>query len=363
MRPQKSKQILLITALFSLLFYFVLPGIAKENILQLLEKEFQKVVTAARPAVVKVVATQVMPTPQFDPANKTLRITRQNIGSGIVIDTAGHVVTTTFDMDANKIEVVFSDGKVSPAKLIGVDKLMELAVLQAEHKPTIQVKQGNSSKIDTGSWVVTIGSSYGKSPIVSFGIVSGWDTLPDHLCSKLIKINAPVTPGNSGGAVVNTAGEIVGMILAVLTEPNPLDSLIDSILSEGINGDITQLLMHPSLQPQNNQEITFAIPIETVKSVATEIIKHGKVTRGWLGIHIEVGELGINVTQVIKGGPADKVGISPEDIILEFNNAPVQTYGELLRCVGGTAPNTEIRLKIHRDGRDRHYTVKLGKTP
>ncbi len=317
------------------------PSFAKENVLQLLEKEFKKVVTSASPVVVKVIASQATLT-QFSPNIGSMRIVRQDISSGIVLDKDGHIVTTTFNMTPHKIEVIFNNNKTVPAKLIGFDELTDLVVLKSVNKVPMQVKQGDSSKISAGSWVVTIGSSHGDNPIVSFGIVSGRETLPDHPCAELIKINAPVSPGNSGGAVVNTSGEVVGMILAVLTDPNDRNPL--------------QLPM----QMWKGQEITFAVPIETVKSVATEIIKHGKVPRGWLGVDIETKEFSIFVTRVIENSPAHKSGLLPKDIILEFNNAPVKNYAELLRRVGSASPNTEVILKIHRDGREKNYTVKLG---
>ena len=129
----ESKRQQLIIGIFSLLFYAVTPSVANENVLQLLEKEFQKVVTAARPAVVKVVATQIMPAPDAD----KLIFTHQNIGSGIVIDTAGHVVTTTFEMETpSKIEIIFNNRKVSPAKLVGIDTLTDIAVLRVAECPT-----------------------------------------------------------------------------------------------------------------------------------------------------------------------------------------------------------------------------------
>ena len=126
----ESKRQQLIIGMLSLLFYVVTPSVANENVLQLLEKEFQKVVTDARPAVVKVVATQMMSAPLSSDAEK-LVFTRQNIGSGIVIDTAGHVVTTTFEMETpSKIEIIFNNQTVSPAKLVGIDTLTDIAVLQ-----------------------------------------------------------------------------------------------------------------------------------------------------------------------------------------------------------------------------------------
>ena len=371
MYTTKSKHQRLIIGLLSLLFYAVPSSFAGENILQRLEKDFQKVVTDARPAVVKVVATQAVP------------FNRQNIGSGIVIDTTGHVVTTTFEMETpHKIEVIFKNNKVSPAKLVGIDILSDIAVLKAvdpwivpasskkatkagagewvEITPPRSLKWGDSSKIDTGSWVVTIGSSYGNSPIVSFGIVGGWDTLPNQMCGDLIKINAAVTPGNSGGAVINTSGEVVGMILAVLTDPMNINSPVDALFENKDNINLRQFLVQPPLLGNRNQEITFAMPIETVNAVAKEIIEHGKVARGWLGVEVDVGELGVFVTGVIENGPAHKGGLLPEDLILEFNEVSVHSYAELLRCVVSKRPATKVRLKIGRNGTEQHCTVILG---
>ena len=373
----------------SLLLYLVTPSVANENVLQQLEKEFQKVVTAARPAVVKVVATQRMPALPPPDAN-TLVLTRQDIGSGIVIDTDGHVVTTTFEMETpSKIEITFNNGKVSPAKLVGIDTLTDIAVLRVADtertttqpqksqttapvrqrpvsmtrafKTTAPLKWGDSSKIDTGSWVVTIGSSYGHSPIISFGIVGGWDTLPNQLCGELIKINAAVTPGNSGGAVINTSGEIVGMILAVLTEPpKPPNAAIDALLQKRVPPDIAQLLMQAFPQESRTQEITFAMPMEMVRAVAKEIIAHGKVARGWLGVEVEILDVAVFITGVIDGSPAHKSGLLPRDIILEFNEVPVRSYDQLLRCVASERPATKVQLKIGRNGTEHHRTVILG---
>ena len=380
MYATKSKHRQLLIGSLSLFFYVVIPGFANENVLQRLEKDFQKVVTDARPTVVKVVATQAMPE-SLPPNIEALALTRQSIGSGIVIDN-GHVVTTTFEMGApSKIEVILNDKQVFSAKLIGTDRLTDIAVLRivnTPHEPvpptntakpatpdewielTPPLKWGDSSKIDTGSWVVTIGSTYGRSPIISFGIVGGWDTLPNQMCEELIKINAAVTPGNSGGAVVNTSGEVVGMILAVLTEPTRTNSPIDALFKNQGDIDVTQFLAQSSLFGVRHQEITFAMPIETVRAVAKEIIEHGKVARGWLGVEVDIGELGVFVTGVIENSPASKGGLLPKDLILEFNEVPVHSYDELLRCVVSKRPDTKVRLKVGRNGTEQHCTVILG---
>jgi serine protease DegS len=373
MRVKTLKQ-QVISGLIGLLFYAIPFSFANENILQMFEKDFQKIVAGARPAVVKVVATQVNSV-SFQPNPKRLELTRQDIGSGILIDTTGHVVTTTFELGIpNEIEIVFSDGNVSAAKLIGTDTLTDIAVLRIADpypattpskisKAILPIKWGDSSKIDTGSWTVTIGSSYGHSPIISFGIVGGWDTLPDQMCGELIKINAAITPGNSGGAVVNTSGEIVGMILAVLTEPTGINSPANVLFGEQDDIDITQFLVQLSPLGTRNQEIAFAMPIETVHAVAKEIIEHGRVARGWLGVEVDIGEAGVYVTRVIDGSPAHKSGLLPKDVILELDETAVRSYAELLRCVVTKRPDTSVQLKIDRNGTAQHCTVILGEKP
>jgi len=384
MYTRKLKRQLLIIESLSLLLSVAVSGFANESVLQRLEKDFQRIVTDARPTVVKVVATQGVPVP-LSWNTKELALMRQNISSGIVIDTAGHIVTTTFEMGPpSKIEVIFNNKRVSSAKLIGTDVFTDIAVLRATgplrkstpstdaiRSPavpedwiefTLPRKWGDSSKIDTGSWVVTIGGSYGQSPIVSFGIVGGWDTLPNQLCRELIKINAAVTPGNSGGAVLNTSGEVVGMILAVLTEPTATHSPFDTLFEKQDDVDITQFLARSPLAARN-QEITFAMPIETVRAVAKEIIEHGKVARGWLGVEVDIGDVGVLVTGVIENSPAHKGGLLPQDLILEFNEVPVRSYDELLKCVVSKRPNTEVHLKIGRNGTEHYSTVILGETP
>ena len=351
----------LIFGALGLLCSAILSNFANGNVLQMFEKDFQEIVKNVSPAVVKIVATEKS------------AFTRQNIASGIILDADGHVVTTTLEMEApSKIEVIFDDKRVSSAALIGTDMLTDIAVLRiADTSPdpassarsllpkspnetlrfTPPRQWGNSSKIDTGSWVVTIGSTYGDSPIVSFGIVGGWDTLPNQLHGELIKINAAVTPGNSGGAVISTSGEVVGMILAVLTGAN---------LSRSPIGMLLELQDSQPVFGVRDQEITFAVPIETVRAVAEEIIVHGKVARGWLGIEVDVRESGIHVTNIIEDGPADKGGLLPKDCILAFNEIPLRSYGELLKCIANQRPDTAVKLTVDRNGIKQHCTVILG---
>lgn len=344
-----SRFLYLSILLFTNVVFISLSSAADSSMLQVIEKEFKNVVKSSRPSVVKVLASYSFPDnlpDGFDLPDeiKQLTISRQDISSGIIIDRKGHIATTTFTLPPRKIEVIYSDNRKVPAKIVGMDELTELMVLKTETTSPIQTKQNNSEDIDTGSWVFTIGSSQGKHPIVSFGIVSGRENLPTHPCADLIKIHAPVSPGNSGGAVVNMSGEVVGMILAVLIDRNRQNILESQF----------------PLPMLNNQVITFAVPIETVKSVSNQIIKHGKVPRGWLGVDIETRNSRVFVTRVKENSPAEKSGLMPEDIILKFNQTPINNFTELLRCVGNTTPNTEVIIKINRSGNNIHYTIKLG---
>ena len=352
-----------------LILVFCTAGIcyAEENVLQQLENEFKKVVTTSRTNVVKVIATQTKTT-QLPGKNNNVKTLFQNISSGIVLDKEGHIATTTFNLKPNRIVVTLNNDNSIPAKIIGMDELTDLVVLKTEKKLPMQVKSGNSERIDTGSWVITIGRSRGVNPIVSFGIVSGRETLPAHPCNELIKINAPISPGNSGGAVVNTSGEVIGMILAVLTEPYsqtsfPLQLPMQALNQPKITTETKREITIPFQLPidlLNRPEITFAVPIETVNHVASMIIKHGKVPRGWLGVETVTNEIGVIVTSVVTNGPAHKSGILPKDVILEFNKIPVKNFPDLLRCVGSETPNTRIELKIRRRSHEKSYTVKLG---
>lgn len=330
------------SSIVTFLLFMTTFSYAGENILQLFEKDFKKVVTSSRPAVVKVLATY---NSSSEFANTIGKVTlfHQDISSGILLDNKGHIATTTFSMAPNKIEIV-QNGKKFPAAFIGKDDFTDLVVLKANHKFPVAIKHGDSANIDTGSLVLTIGSSQGNHPIVSFGIVSGCEILHAHPCAELLKINAPVSPGNSGGAVVNTSGEVVGMILAVLMQPNQLSAFT----------------MQFPQQMMNKQIITFAVPMDTVKSVAAKIIKHGKVPRGFLGVDLMNKNEGVLVTRVFEDSPAHRSGLLPGDMIQNFNKKPIKTYVELQRRILNSSPNSKVTLKVIRQGNGKNYTIKLG---
>ena len=367
------KSIVLAIALFSACLW---SAIAEASVLQSMEREFQAIVKSVQPSVVEVVATCTVTPQKISGAPGTLlsdnprtALSYENIGSGIIIDAAGHIVTTAGVVEnATEIEVVFKNGKRTSGTLLGIDALTDIAVLSVENDNLPRTRIGDSDQINTGSWVITVGSSYGHSSTLSFGTVSGLEILPDRPFYDAIKINASVNPGNSGGAVVNTSGEIVGVIAAKLEDPylKQISYLLDLKMPE-----LTQeqdFMVKPSTpfgRAWTRSEVGFAIPINTVKHIAKQLTQYGKVPRGWLGVRLEqererTTAVGVRVTGVTKDSPAHKSGIKRQDVIVEFKGKPVHTFLELKKWVASFPPDTRVTVKIYRDGQFLLREVVLG---
>ena len=196
---------------------------ASDDVLRSMEKEFTRIVDNVGPAIVEVTAKK------GNSAQKSQSSAiREDVGTGIIIDREGYIVTTeTVVGGADKIGVVLADEKAFEGKLLGVDPETDIALIKidAENLPTAAL--GDSDKVRPGSWVIAIGRSYGKSPTVSFGIVSGMESLPDRPAYyDAIKINAAVSPGNSGGGVIDMDGRVVGIITAAMVEPRAIDFML-----------------------------------------------------------------------------------------------------------------------------------------
>ena len=370
--------IFLAVALFST---YLCSTIAEESVLQSMEREFQTIVKSVQPSVVEVVATCTATAQKISRNQRTLVaddsetvVYYQNIGSGIIIDSAGHIVTTAGVVEnADGIEVVFANGERASGTLLGVDIPTDIAVLSVEKDNLPQMRIGDSDQINTGSWVITVGSCYGHSPTLSFGTVSGLEILPDRPFYDAIKINASVNPGNSGGAVVNTSGEIVGVIVAKLEDPylkqisHWLNTTTLNTPTLGLPLDQATMLNAgtPFGQFWARSEVGFAIPINTVRHITEQLTQHGKVSRGWLGVRLEqeserTTAVGVRVTGVIKDSPAHKSGIKYRDVIVEFKGKPVHTFLELKKQVASFPPDTRVTVKIYRDGQFLSREVVLG---
>jgi len=267
--------------------------------------------------------------------------TNSGVGSGFILSADGYVMTNAHVIDdADSIYVTLTDKREFKAKLIGVDERTDVAVVKinASNLPVVTI--GDSNKVRVGEWVVAIGSPFGLENTVTAGIVSakGRDT-GDYL--PFIQTDVAVNPGNSGGPLINMQGEVIGINSQIYSRTG------------GFMG------------------ISFAIPIDEAMRVADQLKTSGKVVRG--RIAVAIGEVtkdvadslglpkaqGALVSSVEPGGPADKAGIQPGDIILKFNGHSVDTATDLPRMVGDTKPGTKTSITIWRKGQTRDLPVTI----
>ncbi|QIE24540.1 Trypsin-like peptidase domain protein [Caballeronia sp. SBC1] len=263
------------------------------------------------------------------------------VGSGFIMSADGYVMTNAHVVDdADTIYVTLTDKREFKAKLIGVDERTDVAVvkIQATSLPAITI--GDSNKVRVGEWVLAIGSPFGLDNTVTAGIVSakGRDT-GDYL--PFIQTDVAVNPGNSGGPLINMAGEVIGINSQIYSRTG------------GFMG------------------ISFAIPIDEAMRVADQLKTTGKVTRGRIAVAIgevtkEVADSlglpkaqGALVSSVEAGGPADKAGIQPGDIILKYNGHDVTTATDLPRMVGDTKPGTKATITVWRKGESRDLPITI----
>ncbi len=285
--------------------------------------------------------------PKNAPAPDNPPDTEQNrgVGSGFIVSADGYVMTNAHVVDdADTIYVTLTDKREFKAKLIGVDDRTDVAVvkIQASNLPVVAI--GDSNKVRVGEWVVAIGSPFGLDNTVTAGIVSSKSrNTGDYL--PFIQTDVAVNPGNSGGPLINMQGEVIGINSQIYSRTG------------GFMG------------------ISFAIPIDEAMRVADQLKATGKVTRG--RIAVAIGEVtkdvadsiglpkaeGALVSSVEAGGPADKAGIQPGDIILKFNGRPVDTASDLPRMVGDTKPGTKATVSVWRKGQARDLPITIAETP
>ncbi|HEY9547844.1 MAG TPA: DegQ family serine endoprotease [Solimonas sp.] len=271
----------------------------------------------------------------------------QSVGSGVIVDAGkGYVITNNHVVkDAKEIKVRLNDDREFDAKLVGRDDGTDIAVLQIKADNLTALPLGDSDGLQVGDFVVAIGSPYNLRQTVTSGIVSalGRTGISDGL-GGFIQTDASINPGNSGGALVNLKGELVGV-----------PSMIYS-------------------QSGGNVGIGFAIPVNLVHTIMAQLIEHGSVERGHIGI---VGgqevtpELakalnlpssrGALVGRVLPKSPADKAGIKAGDLIVEANGKPILDFGQLRNMVGLMRVDDKVDLKLYRGGKPKNISVKIGK--
>jgi Do/DeqQ family serine protease len=268
------------------------------------------------------------------------------IGSGVIVREDGYILTNHHVVDgAQEIRIEFPDRRGYDAKLIGSDPPSDLAVLKIDAKDLTTLSLGNSDEVRVGDVVLAVGNPLGIGQTVTAGIISakGRSTgLSDGSFEDFLQTDAPINQGNSGGALVNTNGLLVG---------------------------INSQIVSPS---GGNIGIGFAVPSNMARVVMEQLINKGKVERGHLGIAIQpvtpeiAAKLnlseprGVVVENVISGSAAASAGIRPRDVIVGFNGEPVSDGNSLRNQVAATAPGTEVELTILRDGREQKMRLALG---
>lgn len=267
----------------------------------------------------------------------------QGLGSGFIISADGYVLTNAHVVaESDEVTVRLADAREFKGKIVGVDTRTDVALLKVNASGLPTVKLGNSQNLKVGEWVAAIGSPFGFANTITAGIVSAKGrSLPDENFVPFIQTDVAVNPGNSGGPLLNLRGEVVGINSAIYSRTG------------GYMG------------------VSFAIPIEVALDVSRQLQTTGKVTRGRLGVQIQVltPELaksfglpdtnGVLVASVEPRSPADQAGLQPGDVILTFNGKPVNNANELPRVVAATKPGTSVTLEIWRGGARRAVKTTL----
>lgn len=317
------------------------------------------VVNISVDAKVKTPAFGYSPFPQMDPNDPFYQFFRHFqmpgprggdahehvLGSGFIISPDGVILTNAHVVaNADEVTVKLTDKREFKAKVKGVDKVTDVAVLKINAKNLPTVKIGDSNQARVGEWVVAIGSPFGFENSVTAGIISAKSrSLPDEGYVPFLQTDVAVNPGNSGGPLFNTNGQVIGINSQIYTN------------SGGYQG------------------LSFAIPIDVAMNVEHQLIKNGKVSRGHLGVTIqEVNQdladtfgldkpEGALVSSVEKGSPADKAGIKSGDIILKFDGKDIESSNDLPPLVANVAPGEKATLELWRKGKTRDITMAVGK--
>jgi serine protease Do len=273
---------------------------------------------------------------------------QQGSGSGVIVSKDGYILTNNHVIEgADEITVVYGEGDRYDAKVVGTDPRTDLAVIKIEGKEFPAAKLGDSDKIEVGEWVLAVGNPFELQNTVTAGIISarGRSNVGLAEYEDFVQTDAAINPGNSGGPLVNLNGEVVGINTAIAT------------------------------QTGGNMGIGFAIPINMAKKVMAELIKTGKVTRGWLGVYIQpvTPELknqfklkstdGAIVADVNGGGPAEKAGLKRGDVIVEYQGEKIEDTNHLRNLVAATEVGATADVKVIRDGREKTVKVKIGELP
>ncbi|MFA4975020.1 MAG: DegQ family serine endoprotease [bacterium] len=267
---------------------------------------------------------------------------QHSLGSGFIIDKNGTILTNNHVVSqADEIEVALSNGRKYKAKILGRDEKTDIAIIKIEADNDLPVVMlGNSKILRPGDWVMAIGNPFGLEQTVTVGVVSAKGrVIGGGPYAHFIQTDASINPGNSGGPLFNVKGEVVGINTMIYAA---------------------------------GQGIGFAIPIDLVSSMLTEMISTGGVTHGWLGVAIQTitpdlaksfnlkGEDGALITEVMSDSPAAKAGLKRGDVILSFDDNKIDDPMDLSVAVGQAKPGKESKLKVLRNGEEQEFAIAIG---
>ncbi len=331
-----------------------------------LSSTFAAIAKAVEPAIVNISTTQIVERPRargrvpnrrtpgnefefpldrfFGPFEDGPTAER-SLGSGVIVDKQGYILTNNHVVEqATKIEVRLDDGGRYPAKVIGADVETDLAVIKIEAGKDLPLaKLGNSDSVQVGDWVLAFGSPFGLQATVTAGIISAKDraNLGEQF-QRFIQTDAAINPGNSGGPLVNIAGEVIGINTAIITS------------NRGYDG------------------VGFALPSSEAIKVYNDIVRHGRVTRGSIGVSFNEerssnaivlkslgAEHGIILESVEAGSPADKAGLKAGDVITTVNGTPVRTGVDLVNPIANTPVGNKVRITYLREKAKKEVEVSV----
>jgi serine protease Do len=272
---------------------------------------------------------------------------RRGTGSGVIITADGYILTNNHVAgDADEIKIKLADGRELKARRIGADPETDLALIKVDAQNLPFATLGDSSKLEQGEWVIALGSPFGLEQTMTAGIVSATSRdLNSGPYDSYIQTDASINPGNSGGPLVNMSGEVVGINTMIYSRSGG---------SEGIG---------------------FAVPSNLAKKVYQQLLKNGRVSRGYLGVHLQAltptvakslgheGVEGVLVGDLTEGSPAARAGLKSGDVIVEFDGQSVKSPKQLTEVVGDAAVGKAVTVKYIRDGRVQTATVTLGERP
>jgi serine protease Do len=309
------------------------------------------------PAVVNIRTTQVVRGGPWefwygDPFGAPRRMPqgKKSLGTGFLIDAAGHILTNNHVIaNADVIMVQTQDKREFRAKLVGRDAKTDVALLKIDPPGVTPLKLGDSDAAEVGEWVVAVGEPFGLSHTVTSGIVSAKGRDDDEMQGfgregywNFIQTDASINPGNSGGPLVNMSGEVIGMNTAIRA---------------------------------NATGIGFAVPANMIKDILPFLKRDGRVTRSWLGIMIQEitpqlkaqlhlnRDRGVLITEVVEGGPAERAGLRPGDVVLEFNGKRIATRRELRWHASLAGVGREVPLRIARGNSEYVVTLRTEEMP